>query len=110
MKNKEKHADKLITELKRQGSLLTSEQLFRRERKQFTKLILQNCRDKWATRRNLDQLLALACEESVCVGKPLVEMRGMMITPWLPSDDPEPDKKPNATDALRLRGMGVRWD
>lgn len=107
--SKQEH-DRLTRKLKRQGVLITSEQYFKRERKQFTKLILQDCRDTWATRRNLHQLLAIACEESLRAGKPLVRLRGMTITPWLPSDNPEPDKTPNATDALRLRGMGVRWD
>lgn len=88
----------------------TPEQFFKPFRRDFTKLILQNSRDKWAARRNLHQLLALACEQSVYAGRPLVKIRGTLITPWLASDDPEPDKKPTTSDAPRMHGMGIRWD
>jgi hypothetical protein len=92
------------------GVIYTSwEPIFQYERQQFTELILQNCRDKWSTRHNLNQLLALACMWSVDEGKPLVRLRGGNWSMWEPSDDPEPERQPTASDVLRLRGMGVRW-
>lgn len=82
--------DKLTRKLKRQGLLLTTDQFFRRESRRYIDLILRNCRDRWATRENLRELLALTCLCSVGAKKPLVKFRNPNSpSTWIPSDDPD---------------------
>lgn len=89
----------------------TTQEYFAWHRRECMKLILQDCRDPRAMRKNLRSLLAVACDCSVREGQPMVKLNKSGFIPYCePSSDPEPDKKPTATDVLRLRGMGVRWN